>query len=143
MAYINQSMKKELSYGIKEVLKKYGVKGTIGVDNHSCLVVNIKEGAIDFIGHANEQNRKLADERGITYYPSDGYLQMNPYRTDDVEGVVGKFMTELVAAMKGRLWYDNSDIMTDYFDTAYYLNINVGKWDRPYVYTGEIAAEAA
>jgi hypothetical protein len=34
--------------------------------------------------------------------------------------------------MKGTSWYDNSDIMTDYFDVAYYNNINIGKWDKPY-----------
>jgi hypothetical protein len=25
--------------------------------------------------------------------------------------------------------------MTDYFDTAYYAHINVGKWDKPFVVT--------
>jgi len=37
--------------------------------------------------------------------------------------------------MKGDQWYDNSDAMTDYFDTAYYMDINVGQWDKPYVLT--------
>jgi len=36
----------------------------------------------------------------------------------------------------GRAWYDNSDAMTDYFDTAYYTNIRIGKWDKPYKFTG-------
>jgi hypothetical protein len=30
-------------------------------------------------------------------------------------------------------YYYNSDAMTDYFDTAYYYYINVGKWNKPYV----------
>jgi len=25
--------------------------------------------------------------------------------------------------------------MTDYFDTAYYAHINVGKWNKPFVVT--------
>jgi hypothetical protein len=31
--------------------------------------------------------------------------------------------------------------MVDYFDTAYYVDINIGKWNKPYVFTG--AKEAA
>ena len=27
----------------------------------------------------------------------------------------------------GKAWYNNSDIMTDYFDVAYYFDINIGK----------------
>ena len=34
----------------------------------------------------------------------------------------------------GRAWYDNSDAMTDYFDTAYYTHVSVGKWNKPYEY---------
>ena len=43
------------------------------------------------------------------------------------------FLNELVVAMKGTKWFDKSDIMTDYFHTAYYIDINVGKWNKPYV----------
>jgi hypothetical protein len=32
----------------------------------------------------------------------------------------------------GRAWFDKSDSMTDYFHTAFYYDIQVGKWDRPY-----------
>ena len=38
--------------------------------------------------------------------------------------------------MKGTKWFDKSDLMTDYHHIAYYLNINVGKWDKPYQFTG-------
>ena len=34
MAYVSQTDKKELSVGIKKVLKKYNMKGNIGVKNH-------------------------------------------------------------------------------------------------------------
>ena len=34
---------------------------------------------------------------------------------------------------KGKGWYDKSDAMTDYFDTAYYISMNVGEWNKPYV----------
>ena len=99
MAYISQQTKKELAPAIKSVLKKFGVKGTVAVDNHSSLVVNIKEGIFDFIGIANEKNKEIAEQRGTPYYPNDGYIQVNTYHTDTY-GEASEFFSELVAAMK-------------------------------------------
>ena len=132
MAYISQAVKKELAPGIKAVLKKYGVKGSIGINNHSSLVVNIKEGSIDFIAEANAKNKEIAERRNQPYYPNEGYIQVNTYYPEYYGGA-STFIEELVQAMKGTKWYDNSNAMIDYFDTAYYLDINIGKWNKPYV----------
>ena len=121
MAYVSKELKAKLAPGIKAVLKKYDVKGTIAVNNHSTLVVNIKQGAIDF----------AADCTGNDYH-----YQVNTYHIDrGWTGKAAEFLNELVAAMKGTEWYDRSDIMTDYFDTAYYMDINIGRWDREYEVT--------
>lgn len=32
----------------------------------------------------------------------------------------------------GKEFYNNSDAMTDYFDVAFYVDINVGRWDKPF-----------
>ena len=53
MAYVSQEMKKDLAPQIKAVLKKYGLKGSIGVRHHSSLVVNIKSGILDLVGASN------------------------------------------------------------------------------------------
>ena len=29
--------------------------------------------------------------------------------------------------------HDNSDLMTDYFDVGWYVNIKIGKWNKPYI----------
>ena len=64
----------------------------------------------------------------------DGYTSVNVYHIDrHYTGIARDFLNELVKAMKGTKWFDKSDIMTDYFHTAYYININVGKWNKPYV----------
>ena len=145
MAYMNQARKAELAPGIKAVLARYGVKGTVGVSNHSTLVVTIKSGNLDFIGEANRWNREYAERTGQRFHPVSGYYQANPYKgaAEFADETIAAFFKELTAAMRGNLWYDNSDIMTDYFDTAYYLDINIGKWDRPYVFTGITVSEAA
>ena len=136
MAYMSQQKKAALAPAIKAVLAKYKVKGTIAVRNHSSLVVNLKEGALDFIGAANTDNRAYAERRGSHFYEVKDHYQVNTYYAHESgDKKIGKFFEELVAAMKGTMWYDNSDIQTDYFDTAYYTDINVGGWNTPYVVT--------
>jgi hypothetical protein len=145
MAYMNQERKADLAPAIKAVLKKFGMKGTIGVSNYSTLIVNLQSGDLDLIEEANAFNREFAQRTGQKFYPVTDYYQANPYKGADAyaDSVVGQFFKELTAAMRGKIWYDNSDIMTDYFDTAYYMEINVGKWNKPYVFTGEEMKEAA
>ena len=121
MAYIGQKEKKELAPAIKKVLKTYGMKGSIAIDNHSSLVVNVKEGVLDFTGHFTH---------GV------GYIQVNTYHIDNwYSGTIKNFLNDLVKAMKGVNWYNKSDAMIDYFDIAYYIDINIGKWNKPYVQT--------
>ena len=124
MAYMNQEKKKALAPGIKAVLKKWGVKGTIGVRHHSTLVVNLTSGPLDIIGDYNEKNGR-----------EDSYHQVNPYWINDYyTGKVKEFIFELKDAMMvGN--HDRSDIQSDYFDVGWYIDINVGTWDKPYVVT--------
>jgi hypothetical protein len=35
-------------------------------------------------------------------------------------------------ANAARKFYDNSDAMTDYFDTAFYTHLSIGEWDKDY-----------
>jgi len=134
MAYITQAQKKELAPGIKKVLKKYGIKGTISISNNIKLNVNLHEGRLDLIGEENNARRIWA-ERNRVEFRAVGCFQIIPSAAETREGLsseVTAFYNELSAAMRGELWYDNSDPMTGYFDTAYYLQINVGKFDKTY-----------
>jgi len=138
MAYISQQEKKELAPAIKAVLKKYGVKGSIAINHHSSLVVNIKSGVLDFLGASQKYNDHRAEWRGEAPYNVGGYLQVNTswceqWMEEIGETKIAKFYGDLIKAMKGTRWYNNSDIMTDYFDYAYYIDINVGKWNKDYV----------
>ena len=118
MEYIGQKEKKELAPQIKAVLKKYKMKGTIKINNHMTLVVTCQSGDLNF----NEN-----------FVRNEQYLDVNIYHIDTwFTGTKKKFLQELLQAMKGTKWYDKSDAMTDYFDTAYYNNINIGTWDKPY-----------
>lgn len=126
MAFMSQERKKELAPAIKKVLKKYKMKGTLAVRNHSTLVVNLKSGPLDIIGNYEEKTG-----RGV----SGGYIDVNGYWLSDAyTGKVLSFLKELKDAMMEGNW-DKSDIMTDYFNVGWYTDINVGKWNKPYEVT--------
>ena len=146
MAYITQDMKKELAPGIKAVFKKYGLKGSISIQHNSTLRVTIKSGDVDFIGEANEIGKAIAERRGMPFNEIKGNYQANAYSHSNTfyeEGHLStKCLDELRAAMRGAIWYDNSDSMTDYFDTAYFMYINIGNYDKPYQLNIEYALTA-
>jgi hypothetical protein len=141
MAYMNQEKKAKIAPAVKAVLAKYKVKGTLAVRNRMTLVLNIKSGAIDFIenyietdinsNHANKMSQEKQD-----YIRNKSALDVNPYwYTEHFTGKTVKFLEEIFAALKGEDWYDNTDAQIDYFDTAYYVDVHVGQWDKPYLLT--------
>jgi len=112
MAYVSQEMKSKLAPAIKAVLKKYNMKGTIAVQNYSTLVVNLKEGPINF---------------------GNDYIQVNVYWINDhYAGKAKAFLSELLEVMKGPDYFCKDDSQTDYFHRSHYTDINVGKWNKPY-----------
>ena len=137
MAYMNQEQKKLLAPGIKKVLKKYGLRGTIGVNHHSGLKVRILEGPLDFIGN---KNQNMPQHKVDLYGHSKDYLQVNEHWINDTySGVVKECLNELINAMNGCKEiqnHDNCDYYTDYFDIGWYTYIRVGEWDKPYKLTG-------
>jgi hypothetical protein len=136
MAYVSQEMKRELAPKIKAVMEKYDIKGSLAVQNHSTLVLNVKSGKIDFIKNYND----VIDQRnagGLRQgHKADGYIQVNPYWCDEhFTGKAQKFLAEVIAAMKGPKFFDHSDAMTDYFHVSHYIDINLGRWNKPYIVT--------
>ena len=135
MAYMNQERKAKITKMLKPILAKYKVKGSLSVRNHSTIVLTLKSGAIDFIGNSNRVcgNDFYQVQRGFKPTTS-GYDQVNPYWFQDhYDGDAKAFLTEAFKALKSADWYDESDAMIDYFNIAYYVDINIGKWDRPYI----------
>jgi len=135
MAYMNQERKAKITKALKPILAKYKVKGSLSVRNHSTIVLTLKSGAIDFIGNSNRVcgNDFYQVQRGFKPTTS-GYDQVNPYWFQDhYDGDAKAFLTEAFKALKSADWYDESDAMIDYFNIAYYVDVNIGKWNSPYV----------
>ena len=135
MAYMNQERKAKITKMLKPILAKYKVKGSLSVRNHSTIVLTLKSGSIDFIGNSNKVcgNDFYQVQRGFKPTTS-GYDQVNPYWFQDhYDGKAKAFLTEAFKALKSADWYDESNAMIDYFNIAYYVDINIGKWDKPYI----------
>jgi hypothetical protein len=141
MAYMNQERKAKIATALKPVLAKFGVKGSLSVRNHSTIVLNVKSGKIDFIENfieadINKPYAKNMSADQVAYIRKNRNLDVNPYWFQEhFTGKAKEFLTQAFAAMKSAGWYDNSDAQTDYFDTAYYVDVNIGKWNKPYVVT--------
>ena len=118
MAYVSKADKARLAPAIKAVLKKYNMKGSISVNNHSTLRVKVTSGSIEF-------------------ETCEGYHDVNVYWIDThFAGIERDFLNELLDAMKGVDYFNNDDAMTDYFSRSHYTDITIGTWNKPYVYTG-------
>jgi hypothetical protein len=133
MAYISQEKKAKIAPKVKAICAKYGVKATLAIHHHSTLALNIKSGTIDFIGNSNEVCSNDTWQRESGFRPNtSGYDRINPYHfKSHYSGVALKFLTEVYAAlMEGN--HDNSDIQSDYFDVGWYVEVNIGKWNKAY-----------
>lgn len=135
---MNQSKKAVIASKVKPILAKYGMKGSLSVRNHSTICLTLTSGSIDFIGDLQEQRQfgyvthKLDKQKMRERYE----LDINPYWFQEhYTGEALAFLSEIIPAMKGADWYDRSDAQVDYFDTAYYFDVNVGKWNKPYTLT--------
>ena len=155
MAYISQEEKKELAPAIKAVAKKYGRKVTIGIRNHMDLVVKVK-GAEDiyerFYAKTIEE-RILAgrDKTGnsiqndidwdapidistlsrMTYLDPElskfGYSINTHWIEENYDEKDHAFLNELHASMHSKDFYNDDDVMTDYFSRSYYTSIELHK----------------
>ena len=121
MAYMSQEKKAKIAPAVKAILKKYNVKASLAVRNHMTLVLNVKQGSIDFI-------KDFGDSEDAKKFG----IQVNPYwYHEHFTGKSKEFLTEVITAMNDGN-HDRSDIQSDYFDVGWYVDVNIGQWNKPY-----------
>ena len=135
MAYITTEEVKAVRAKLKKTFP--AVKFSVTGGNSSSLNVAILESPIE-IDFKTEFGIKRRNTGINHYYINDHYEESNPSLCRLLNGVY-EIMSE-------NHW-DKSDVMTDYFHCAYYMNLEVGKWNKPYKVTDKarytVAAEAA
>jgi hypothetical protein len=127
MAYISAAETKK----IREALKLAFPEFRFGVQtrHHSSVCVTIKRGPLDL--------NALCDDRG--------YGQINHYWLESHYPEHAELFSAILDIIKrapSSEWYDRSDIQTDYFDTAFYISMQIGQWDKPYEQDEKLAAKA-
>jgi len=139
MAYMNQDKKRVIKAALDKIAKPLGIKYSLRVRNHSAIVCTITAAPIDFIGNF----AAVSENRNLKAIIDSNYLQVNPYwYQEHFSGKPLEIIGQLIDALKAAGHYDNSDAMTDYFDTAYYFDLNIGDYDRPFKLTRPNARQA-
>jgi hypothetical protein len=123
MAYISADDVKAIRTELKQAFPnwKFGVRkgsGSLSVD------VTILQGDVDFSENLH-----------------NGYTQVNQYWIDshwanlearEALKRINEIMHNAPGRAGGKKFYDNSDAMTDYFDTAFYTHLSIGAWNKNY-----------
>jgi len=112
MAYINKEQVKQ----IREALKKEfpEIKFSVRKENYSSVHVTILKSPYNF---SDLPNYRTNCSTSVNHF----------YVPDCVHRRMFEKIITIIKTGSDRKWFDKSDIMTDYFHTAYYININVGK----------------
>jgi hypothetical protein len=137
MAYVHKDVITKARAALKVLNKQYGVKATLSGENTSSLKLTIAQGGIDFIGNycENVLAKRIQHDTDsvITWVQREMYIQVNQYYLDSsFSGIALEYLEKAKEIMYVDHW-DKSDIMTDYFNCSYYVNINVGRWNKGYI----------
>lgn len=132
MAYVNKEKKAKIVAAVKAVLPK-GWKATFAVRNSSGIVMTIKSTPFTL---ENLFGKEACDEMSEYHFVDGvlGHVDVN-YRYLD-RHIKNKEALEVLQKVVKALDtdnYNNSDIMTDYFDIGHYIELQFGSYDKAYV----------
>ncbi len=121
MAYITAEDVKAIRTELKQAFPKwkFGVRkgsGSLSVD------VNIMQGTCSF--------------EGKDYAQVNQYWIKEHWKDEEDRAALEKIneiMHNAPGRAGGRVFFDHSDAMTDYFHTAFYTHLSIGQWDKKYV----------
>jgi len=121
MAYISKEDVQAIRAELKQAFPrwKFSVRkgsGSLSVD------VNIMQGTCAFEGkdYAQVNNYWIKD------HWQDADDQAALIKIDEI-------MHNAPGRAGGRVYFDESDAMTDYFHTAFYTHMQIGSWDKKYI----------
>lgn len=137
MAFISQDKKKAIAAKLKTALKGSGLKYSLSVNHHTSLVMTIAKGPVDFIQNYRDTiSDKAWYSRGAEEAKTlRGYMQVNDFHYHDQFSGKALELLQTIIPILNDGNHDNSDIQTDYFDVGWYLNVHIGRWNKPYQVT--------
>jgi len=136
LAYVTQEVITKARLALKALNKEYGIKATLSGKGDSTLYLTITEGKIDFVSNFCEnvkaKRRQHDTQQVIDWVTKEQNISVNQYYLDSsFDGIALEYLEKAKSIMLvGH--YDHSDIQSDYFNCAYYINISIGRWNKPY-----------
>jgi hypothetical protein len=127
MAYMNQEKKSKIAAALKQVVPA-GWKYSLAVRHHSSIVMTISAAPVDLIGAFHES--QYFDPKNATYTDVNNYHYRNHLADQSVADIFEKIFECLNIDN-----FDNSDSMTDYFHVGHYVDLRIGAWNKPFVFT--------
>ena len=135
MAYMSQEHKAAIKVQLAKVVP-HDWKWSLSVRHHSTLVLTIASSPIDLIavyavkGFNQEQRERLNDQANPVTH-----IDINPHWwKEHFEGDLLETFSGIFAALNLDN-FDKSDMQSDYFDVGHYVEVKVGRWDKPFVCT--------
>jgi len=134
MAYISTEEVAAIRKQLKAEMPEY--KFSVKKCHHSSVTVAFMKGpAFKEFTYRDRNGDNVAGDINT-------HEQLNHYHAErfygEENGAIIKKVEKIIKtaphkAGVGDLWYDRSDSQSDYFDTAFYMSIHIGQWDKPYV----------
>lgn len=133
MAFMNQEKKAKIAAELKKVIPA-DWKWSLGVVHHSTIRLVVSAAPVDLIReHLPSPYLK----------PTDTYLQLNEYHLEHAyAGELLETFKKIKEALNLGNW-DKSDVQTDYFDVGHYVDLHIGRWDKPFRFIETPEAELA
>ncbi len=133
MAYIDTKDVKAIREALKAEFGK-DFKFSVTREHYSSVRISIMSGVENFYDGSMDSTDKYNGR--VSEF--DGYEQINHYHThfygkhEALFTKISEIAHTAPGLAGGQKYFCEDDAMTDYFSRAYYVSINVGKWDKPY-----------
>lgn len=124
MAYIDQDKKKAIAANLKKVVPA-GWKYSLAIRHHSTLVLTIQSAPFDLIRAFKPSeyfNPETATHADVCRYHYHDHFE---------DECVAEAFDAIFDVLNDGNW-DRSDSQTDYFDVGWYVDIKIGRWDKPF-----------
>lgn len=133
MAYMNQEKKAKIAAQLKLVVPK-SWKYSLSVRNHSTICMTIASAPINLIeAYLSRDCSDDVRESCLRKMNAD----VNPYHWHkSFEGDLLETFTKIFDALNIDN-FDKSDIQSDYFHVGHYVDVELGKWNKPFVVTAK------
>lgn len=124
MAYVTTEMTKAVRQALRKEMPGWKIR--VAKNAHSSgIYMTIDAAPYDL---KDDFNKRCAEYgyMDINHYYVEAYKHAKDYKK------ILDIMLKATASV-GRPFYDNSDVQTDYFDTAYYFYLSIGSYEKPYI----------